>query len=128
MVPSSFHKSSQSSKLEVATMTLGAVLQNRTGPPNWNRPLLIALRIKFFVKKSRKKRNGGAAAPQKICLDKTAVHHYANENKKMCFFCGGRQPRQGCGSSPFRPGRTAWPIFRRPAAGRYEAPLPDDEQ
>jgi hypothetical protein len=36
-------------------MTHGAVLQNETGLPNWNRPLLIATTIKFFIKKSRKK-------------------------------------------------------------------------
>jgi hypothetical protein len=36
-------------------MTHGAVLQNETGLPSWNRPLLIGSTIKFFVKKSRKK-------------------------------------------------------------------------
>lgn len=36
-------------------MTHGAVLQNETGLPCWNRPLLIGTTIKFFVKKSRKK-------------------------------------------------------------------------
>ena len=36
-------------------MTHGAVLQNETGLPYWNRPLLIASTIKFFVKKSSKK-------------------------------------------------------------------------
>jgi hypothetical protein len=36
-------------------MTHGAVLQNETGLPSWNRPLLIATTIKFFIKKSRKK-------------------------------------------------------------------------
>jgi hypothetical protein len=38
-------------------MTHGAVLQNETGPPGWDRPLLIATTIKFFIKKSRKKRS-----------------------------------------------------------------------
>jgi hypothetical protein len=40
-------------------MTHGAVLQNETGLPNCNRPLLIAFTIKFFTKKSRKKEDIG---------------------------------------------------------------------
>jgi hypothetical protein len=40
-------------------MTHGAVLQNETGPPNCNRPLLIVFTIKFLTKKSRKKEDIG---------------------------------------------------------------------
>jgi hypothetical protein len=48
-------------------MTHGAVLQNETGPPSWNRPLLIASTIKSFLKKSRKKETEAARRGRARC-------------------------------------------------------------
>jgi hypothetical protein len=53
MVASSFPKNSQGPRLEDATLTNGYFLQNETGPPIKEGPLLIADIIIHFKKKAR---------------------------------------------------------------------------